>query len=130
MTAAIAEYEIAINLYQGDLLADSPYEEWLVLERERLRVAYLDILDRLSQIHFSQEQYTACLTLCQIIINRDVCREDVHCRVMRCYSRLGQDALALRQYQVCVNALHEELDVEPAPETIQLYHRIRHRESV
>jgi DNA-binding SARP family transcriptional activator len=125
LTVAIAEYEIAINLYQGDLLADLPYEEWPVLERERLRVAYLDTLDRLSQIHFSQERYSACLTLCQIIINRDVCREDIHCRIMKCYSRLSQRSLALRQYQICAEALHAELDVEPAPETIYLYEQIR-----
>ena len=34
-TAAIAEYEIAVNLYQGDYLAEDPYEEWTVLDRER-----------------------------------------------------------------------------------------------
>ncbi len=90
LIAAIAEYEIAISLYQDDLLTDSPYEEWMIMERERLRVSYLDTLDRLSQIHFNQERYAPCVTLCQMILNRDICREDVHSRVMRCYNRLGQ----------------------------------------
>jgi DNA-binding SARP family transcriptional activator len=130
LATAIAEYEISINLYRGDLLADSPYEEWTVLERERLRVAYLDTLDHLSQIIFSQERYSACVALCQLILSRDICREDAHCRLMRCYTRLGQFSLALRQYQVCVEALQTELQVNPTPETTWLYEKIHHHEKV
>jgi len=50
LTAAVAEYETAISLYQGDFLEQNPYEEWTILDRERLRGAYLDTLDHLSQI--------------------------------------------------------------------------------
>jgi DNA-binding SARP family transcriptional activator len=130
LTAAVDEYECAISLYQGDLLEQNPYEEWTVLDRERLRVAYLDTLDRLSQIYFSQERFAACITVCQLILARDRCREDAHCLLMRCYIHQGQPYLALRQYQTCVEALHAELQVEPAPATTQLYERIRHREQI
>lgn len=130
MTAAVAEYEIAINLYRGEFLADTPYEGWTVLDRERLRIAYLDTIDHLSQIYFNQEQYAACITLCQLILTRDLCREDAHCRLMQCYSRVGQPPLALRQYQICVEALRAELDVEPALETEKIYNSIRRHEPV
>jgi DNA-binding SARP family transcriptional activator len=130
LTAAIAEYECAVSLYQGDFLEENPYEEWTVLDRERLRTAYLEILDRLSQIYFSQERYSACRSACQLILNSDPCREDAHCLLMRCYSRQGQRHLALHQYQRCVRALREELDVEPTPETTQLYEAIRRQESI
>lgn len=130
LVAATAEYEIAAGLYQGDFLADDPYEEWPVLRREQLRVAYLDTLDRLSEIYFSQEQYAACATLCQLMLARDNCREDAHCRLMRCYSRQGQHHLALRQYQICAETLRAELNVDPAPTTTHLYERIRLREAV
>jgi two-component SAPR family response regulator len=130
LTAAVAEYEIAVNLYRGDLLAETPYEEWIVLERERLRIAYLDMLDRVSQIYFRQERYTACISACQLILTRDMCREDAHCRLMQCYSRLGQTPLALRQYQICVDALRAELEVDPACETTKLYENIRRREYI
>jgi len=130
LAAATAEYEVATGLYQGDFMADDPYEEWPVLPRERLRVVYLDTLDRLGQLYFSQGQYAACATLCQLTLAQDNCREDAHCQLLRCYSRQGQHHLALRQYQACVEALRAELDVEPAPATVQLYERIRHRERV
>ncbi|MCG8351189.1 MAG: winged helix-turn-helix domain-containing protein, partial [Chloroflexales bacterium] len=127
---AVASYERAANLYQGDFLAEDSYVEWTVARRESLRLDYLDVLDRLGQIYFSQGHYTACVALCQLILARDNCREDAHCRLMRCYSRQGQHHLALRQYQVCVKALKNELEVEPDSTTIRLVERIRRRERV
>ncbi len=130
LTAAVEEYELAMSLYLGDFLEQNPYEEWAVLDRERLRIAYLDTLDRLSQIYFNKECYTQCIAACQLILARDRCREDAQCLLMRCYSRQGQHHLALRQYQLCVESLRTELQVNPAPETTQLYNRIRRREQV
>jgi DNA-binding SARP family transcriptional activator len=125
LTTAMAEYEQATALYQGDFLADEPYEEWPVLTRERLRVAYLDTLDRLSHLHFIHRQYGSCVALCQLIVQRDPCREDAHRRLMRCFSRQGQTYLALRQFQACAEALRAELGVEPDPSTVALKDQIR-----
>jgi DNA-binding SARP family transcriptional activator len=123
--AARGEYESAVALYQGDLLADDPYEEWPLLDRERLRVVFLDVLDRLGQLYFTQQRYAPCAALCLRIIERDPCREDAHRRLMRCYERQGQPHLALRQYRVCAETLRAELDVDPAPATTALYEQIR-----
>jgi DNA-binding SARP family transcriptional activator len=130
LTASTTEYEAALSLYQGDFLEQTPYEEWTVLERERLRIAYLDTLDRLSQIYFNQKRYAACITICQLTLSHDPCREDAHRLLMRCYNRQRQHYLALRQYQICVEALRAELEVDPAPETRQLYEQIRSHEYV
>lgn len=130
LSSAISEYEAAVSLYQGDLLEESPYENWTVLPRERLRLAYLTTLDRLSHIYYNQERYAMCITFSQLILARDRCREDAHAMLMRCYSRQGQDHLALRQYQACVEALRLELDVTPAPETAKLYEQIRQHKYV
>jgi DNA-binding SARP family transcriptional activator len=125
---AIHCLEVAANLYQGDFLQDDPYEEWTVSIRERLRLAYLDALYQLSRHYFQTEQNAACAALCQTILARDACREDVHCLLMRCYARQNQVPLALRQYQACVEALRRELEVEPARATMALYEQLRRRE--
>jgi DNA-binding SARP family transcriptional activator len=130
LDTAVAEYELATALYQGDFLADDPNEEWPVLTRERLRVVYLDTLDRLSHLYFTQGQYGSCVTLCKVIVQRDSCREDAHRRLMRCFSRQGQTHLALRQYQVCADALQAELTVDPDPSTVALRDQIRAHQTV
>jgi DNA-binding SARP family transcriptional activator len=123
--AAFAEYEQALGLYQGDLMADDPYEDWPVLPREQLLLTYLDVLDRLSGLYFGQHQYGACVALCRLLVQRDPCREDAHRRLMRCYARQGQPHLALRQYQACADALREELGVDPEPATVDLARQLR-----
>lgn len=125
---AIRCLEIAANLYQGDFLADDPYEEWTLFPRERLRLAYLDALHQLSHHYFELKRYAACAAICQSILERDNCREDVHCLLMRCYARQDQFHLGLRQYQVCVDALQRELEIEPAEATQSLYRRLKRRE--
>jgi DNA-binding SARP family transcriptional activator/tetratricopeptide (TPR) repeat protein len=125
---AIRSLEVAANLYQGDFLVEDIYEEWTVLIREQLRLSYLDALYQLSRHYFEIQQYTACAALCQSILVRDNCREDIHTLLMRCYAYQRQIPLALRQYQVCVQALREELGVGPSESTVGLYEQLRRRE--
>jgi DNA-binding SARP family transcriptional activator len=122
---AAREYESADGLYRGDFLADDRYEEWAALTRDRLRLAHLDALSRLSNLHFSAGRCAACAALCQRIIECDPCREDAHRRLMRCYSRQGQPHLALMQYRACAEALAAELGVDADPATVTLHDQIR-----
>ncbi len=128
--AAVMAYETAAELYQGDFLSDDLYEEWPITMRQHLRLAYQEILDRLSQHYFEQNKFAQCISMCHILLSYDNCREDIHCRLMRCYSRQGLDHLALRQYQICESALKEDLDVTPTVTTSQLYEQIRRHERV
>jgi DNA-binding SARP family transcriptional activator len=130
LTGAAAAYERALALYQGDFLADDPYEDWPVTTREQLLLAYLDVLDRLSGLFFGQHQYGACVALCRLLVERDPCREDAHRRLMRCFTRQGQPHLALRQYQACADALRHDLGVDPDPATGALAQQIRRHQPV
>jgi DNA-binding SARP family transcriptional activator len=123
--AAVAEYEQAAALYQGDFLADDPYEDWPVLTREQLLLTYLDVLDRLSGCYLGRHEYGACVALCRQLVQRDPCREDAHRRLMRCYARQGQPHLALRQYQACADALQRELGLDPDPATAAVARQVR-----
>jgi DNA-binding SARP family transcriptional activator len=127
---ATREYESADGLYRGDFLAEDPYEEWAALTRDHLRLAHLDVLSRLSNLHFSAGRYAACAALCRRIVESDPCCEDAHRRLMRCYSRQGQPHLALMQYQACARALAAELGVDAGPATASLHDQIRRHEPV
>ncbi|HEX4814603.1 MAG TPA: BTAD domain-containing putative transcriptional regulator [Nonomuraea sp.] len=127
---AARSYEVAVELYRGNFLDDAPYEDWPAVLRERLRLADLEALDRLSSLHFLFGRYPAAADLCRRIIDLDPCREDAHRRLMRCYSRQSLPHLALLQYRACVRVLAGELGVTPAPETTALHERIRGHEQV
>jgi DNA-binding SARP family transcriptional activator len=123
-------FEAATWLYQGEFLADDPYEQWAIVAREQLRLCYLDALDRLGALRLDSGDYAGCVAVCLKLLSCDSCREDAHRRLMRCYSRQGQAQLALRQYHSCVTALRTELDVAPAPATTGLFDRLHRRESI
>lgn len=122
---AISEYQVAESLYQGKFLAEDIYEDWPTIQREHLKLAHLDILNRLSQHYFEQGEIMMSITFCQKLLAEDDCREDAHRRLMRCYLHQGQRHLALRQYHLCVEALDQELDVPPMPATTELYRQIQ-----
>jgi DNA-binding SARP family transcriptional activator len=125
--AALAACHQAIRAYRGDLLADNPYEDWILLPRERYRVQMLDLLGRAAQLAFEAELYTESVQAAQRLLALDFCREDMHRLLMLSHARLGRPHLALRQYELCSRQLRRELGMPPARETVELYGKIRAR---
>jgi DNA-binding SARP family transcriptional activator len=123
--AAIACYGQAVTLYRGDLLAESPYDDWALLPRETLRVTYLDVLDRLAALHLAKESLGPCIAVAQLILQQDPCREDAHRLLMRCYAQQGRVHEALRQFELCSRALATTLGSGPSRATVELHRSIR-----
>jgi len=118
---ANAEYEKAIELYRGDFLVEDLYEEWTAIERERLVTAYTDMLKRLAVYYMRNGRCHESIRACYRILEKDRCDEDTHRLLMECFVRLGQRARALRQYRLCEQALGNEYDATPSPETRAFY---------
>jgi DNA-binding SARP family transcriptional activator len=123
--AAIACYAQAVTLYRGDLLAESPYDDWALLPRETLRVTYLDVLDRLAALHLANQSFGPCIAVAQLILQQDSCREDAHRLLMRCFARQGRVHEALRQFKLCSRALATTLGSGPSRATVELHRSIR-----
>ena len=123
--ATIACYAQAVAVYRGDLLAETPYDDWALLPRETLRVTYLDVLDRLAALHLAGGSFGRCIAVAQLILQQDPCREDAHRLLMRCYAAQGRIHEALRQFELCSRALATTLGSGPSRATTALLHSIR-----
>jgi DNA-binding SARP family transcriptional activator len=121
---AAAEYEKAIELHRGDYLVEDLYEDWTMVERERLSIAYTDMLGRLAAHYYETAQYQESLRACYRILEKDRCHEDSYRLLIRCYSRLRLWKRALRQYCLCERILRQEYDMAPSSETQALYERL------
>ncbi|MCZ7574497.1 MAG: AAA family ATPase [Ardenticatenaceae bacterium] len=124
---AISQMQAASNLYRGDYLEEERYADWAVAERERLRELYFTLLTRFAEACARQGRYRRAVALCREVLAADRCRESVWCQLMLYHYHAGDLALALRAYEECRQALAEELDIEPFPETVTLADQIRHR---
>lgn len=123
--AALAEYGQAVSLYRGEFMADEPYLDWPIMERVRLRMQYLDALDRLSRQYLEHDRTAECIQLCHLMLRHDNCHEEAHHRLMQCYARQGQRHLAVQQYHICVATLRAELSVSPGDAITRLYRVLR-----
>ena len=113
-----------VQLYQGPLL-EGWYQDWCLLERERLQSMYLAMLDKLMSFSEVHSDYETGLLYGMRIMCYDRARERTHRRMMRLYYLLGDRAEALRQYERCAEALDEELGISPSKSTQALYRQIQ-----
>jgi pentatricopeptide repeat protein len=104
---AAAEYEKAIALYRGEYLVEDLYEDWTMVERERLSNAYMDMLGRLTEHYMEADQPQEGIRSCYSILEKDRCHEESYRMLMRCYARLGLWERALRQYRLCERVLRQ-----------------------
>ena len=127
---ALAEYEKAAGLYRGDYLIEDLYEDWTMIERQRLIDAYMDLSRRLAVRYMKTGQLREGVQTCYRVLEKDRCDEDAHRLLMECFVHLGQRARALRQYRLCEEALRHEYDMAPCPEIRALYARISKEDSL
>jgi DNA-binding SARP family transcriptional activator len=118
---AAAEYEKAIALYRGDYLVEDLYEDWTMVERERLIDAYIDMLSQLATHYYETGLCQESIRARYGILEKNRSHEESYRLLMRCYARLGLRDRALRQYRLCKRVLRQEYDTAPSPETEALY---------
>ncbi len=128
LSRTIRDFCAAEELYQGEFLAEDRYEDWPVVQRQRIQDEYLGLLERLGILYFDQVNYPACISACRKILEIDSCREQIHRQLMLCYTQLGQPYLAMRQFHLCVEALKKDLDLAPSSTTRDLYLQLRRQD--
>ncbi len=122
--------EAALRLYRGDFLAgvyfreSSRFEEWATLNRERLRLLAVTALENLLDYYKRCGNYPAGIRAVQRLLTFDPLREESHRELMLLLARNGQNALALRQYDILRVMLEKEMGISPAPETEALRRKL------
>ena len=118
----------AVERYHGDLLP-AWYDDWVLLERERLRQLFLTALERLILILEQECEYAVAIGHAQRLLRHDPLHEATYQHLMRLHALSGDRASALRVYKTCATVLERELGVEPSPTTQAAYERLLHMEA-
>ncbi len=130
MSQAIGEYEKALELYRDDYLIEDLYEDWTMIERERLANSYIDMLSRVGHYYAEDGQLQRSIQVYYRLLEKEPLHEESYRLLMRCYARLGFRARALHQYQLCKQILKRQYDMEPSPDTQDLHRSLVRGESV
>lgn len=116
--------ESAAGIYRGDLLANEPFEDLFINQREELKGLFHLVLRRLAETAEKQSNFEESHHWLDRILQQEPADEIVHRGKMRLYEKQGERSRALKQYEKCREALKRELFVEPEKETEELRKRI------
>lgn len=119
-----AEYERAVELYRGDYLLEHLYDDWTMVERERLSNAYMDMLERLAVYYKESEQLQESIRICYRILQKDLAHENCHLLLTEAYVLLGSYGRALRQYRLFRGVLKSGCAAEPSGEVEKRFGKI------
>ncbi|MGD2177518.1 MAG: BTAD domain-containing putative transcriptional regulator, partial [Anaerolineae bacterium] len=128
---AVPQLEEALALYRGSFLEgfflrdSAAFDDWSLIVRERLRRQALGALHQLAGHYERRGDYEQAQAHAWRQVELEPWRESAHRQLMRLLALSGQRGAALAQYDTCQRVLAEELGVEPAEETTELYEQIR-----
>jgi serine/threonine-protein kinase len=120
----------ALALYRGDLLAGffadaAGFEEWLEVERTRLRAGAARAARALAEARERDRNYTTAVANARRAVELSDADERIVRELLELMERLGDRAGAIRAYEDFARRLAEEYDAEPAADTRALIERIR-----
>jgi predicted ATPase/DNA-binding SARP family transcriptional activator len=121
----------AVSLYQADFMAgftlpDAPaFDEWQFFEADDLRALLARALERLLRFHSEAEDWDQAIVYGRRLTALDPLHEPAQYALMQLYARSGQQAAALRQYQLHQETMAAELGLEPSAEMTALQEQIR-----
>lgn len=132
-TCAVCQEKLghAAALVRGELLTgvaiDGSYlfEEWLLLERERVHEMLLSVLSDLAEGALHDQRYDIAIQHARRQVALEAWRESAHRQLIQALALSGQRSAALAQYENCRAVLARELGVEPTSVTQQLAAAVR-----
>lgn len=123
--------EKAAELYRGEFLqgtnlADGPFADWALVERQRLHERAFEVLSKLLTHWLDAGETRLAIDAALRLLAFDPLEETVHRQLMQLYLAQGRRGAAIEQYRLCRATLERELGVQPEPQTERLYQEICH----
>jgi len=119
----------ATTLYRGPFLddltiSDPAFEEWQLMERQRLRDLCERVLARVMSEALTAKSLSVAAEAAKQMLALDPLNEQGYRTLMLVHA---EEAQALRLYETLRERLNRELGIQPEPATVALYDAIRRR---
>ena len=126
MKSALAHYETAVNLYQGDYLAEDRYVDWCAERREQLALLAMDALVALAELYYEDGEHEKTITAAKRVFDLEPLHEKATFLLMQAYVALGDDEAAIHTYERYRERLAGEFKADPSTCVRKLYEKLRH----
>ena len=115
----VVDDQVGVGTFEFDLLPGW-YDDWLIIDRERIRQLRLHALEALATRRLRDGHYAAALDAALAAVRADPLRESAHRCVICAHAAEGNIAEALRQYERCREILATELNIAPSASLLAL----------
>jgi DNA-binding SARP family transcriptional activator len=126
-----ADWQSAVSLYRGPFLSgfaldkSHAFDDWQQAMEYDLERKYLELLARLVKKAQAMGETAEAIAYAKRYLAIDDLAETIHRALIALYAARGERTAALQQYSRCVAILHNELGVDPLPETRAMYEAAR-----
>ncbi len=117
----LPEYESTLDLYKGDYFENDDYW-WAENEQKRLRLLWLDYVQRLVDYLIMKEDYSKAIMMYLNVQKVQPHEEDSYFMLMQLYDALGERDSVRREYNNLKKILQEEFGAMPR-EDIQIWYQ-------
>ena len=118
-------HQESFEFLEGLMVSEAPFEDWLTAERERVRSRITECLKALAASAEKDSRLDMAATYTATLLRLEPTDEESHRSMMRLYLAKGRTDAALQQFDRCRAVLQDQLNVEPAAETVDLYRRAK-----
>ncbi len=116
----VGYYRYALKQYRGEYLPEVG-EDWAVIEREQLRLQYLQAGASLCELLFDLKRYNEAMEACNQALRVDVTQEAIYRIMMKIYAAEGSKVKVVQLYEHLYAVLQRELGVSPSQQLKHLY---------
>ena len=110
-------------MYGGELLPGF-YDEWVIIERERLQLVFENRIKGLIDSLLEARRWEEVIEWGERWLALAGAAEAAYRSIMTAYAELGELSKVGHTYQRCVEALRRDLGVEPSEETYNRYRQL------
>lgn len=114
----------ALQLYQGDFLANLSSESWVIPISAYYHNCYIRVLLQVLPVLMAQERYNEAAELCRIASAVEPFHEEIHSYLMKALYNLGDQKGAANIYNKLQKRLFSDFGIMPSEETRILYYEI------
>lgn len=116
---SILDSALPFGALDSDLLPDW-YDDWILIERERLRQFQLGSLEEGARLALARGRYGSAIQLALAAVSADPLRESGHRLTIEAHLANGNRFDAIRQFETYRTLLSSKLGCEPTPALTQL----------
>ena len=112
------ETQLSAAMLAGELLPGW-YEDWVLVERERIRQLCLQAMERMADSLLIAGKLDLAIEAALGVVTSEPLRESAHRVLIDAYIASGNRGEALRQYERCCTILHCELGLQPGDALVE-----------